>query len=111
MSNRYRTITVQVPAADYDPRRLDSEAAREERNARRKLGQIERFRDLDAVEDEFRKIFCFARTAGDTITVVDALEIIREICRARLGLPGAAPVIVEEIPDADVDELEEVANG
>jgi purine-binding chemotaxis protein CheW len=40
---------------------------------------------------------------GRIVTVIDM--------RARLGLPGAAPVIVEEIPDADVDELEEVANG
>ncbi len=66
------------------------EIRRAEEKARRKSDQLERFRDLDGVEDDFRKIFCFARTAGGSVSVIDALEVIQELCRVRLGLPARA---------------------
>jgi len=76
-----RTVTRQVP-----------NAARAAREADRKAQQAGRFADLDLIEDEFRKIFCFCRTAGGPVSVVDALEIISDICRHRLGLPAKAVV-------------------
>ena len=61
--------------------------------------------------DTYRKILAFATSAGQTITNRDALEVIRSLCRERLGLSKPVDGAIARHAERVRDALEEVPHG
>jgi hypothetical protein len=47
---------------------------------------VDQVLNLEGIDNDLRKVLSFASSAGHTISVVDALEIIKDVCRKRLCL-------------------------